>query len=339
MRVLVLGGTLFLGRHVADAARQRGHEVTVFHRGTRAPHRPDLDDRRGDRDPERAPGLTALEDGAWDAVIDTSGYLPRHVRASVDLTRRRGAGAYVFVSSVNAYASLPAGLTEAAQTHEPMEADELTFATYGPMKVGCERAVQDAFPDTGAVVRSGLIVGPENQTHRFGYWCTRVARGGEILAPNVPDQPIQVVDGRDLAAFLVRLAEDRRGGVVNVHGPRGLLTFGALLRRILAVTGVDARIVWIEPEALEAAGVSPWSELPLWAPARYAAGGVMDGDDTRARAWGAVFRPIDETIRDTLAWARDAPPPRGLDAWLKMPPAGLDPDREAALLRDLRPRP
>jgi 2'-hydroxyisoflavone reductase len=337
MKLLVLGGTLFLGRHVADAARARGHDVAVFHRGTRQPHRPDLVDLRGDRDPERGLGLGALEGGDWDAVIDTSGYFPRHARASVDLLCRRGARSYVFVSSVNAYPDPPAGLTEDEPTHEPLEAEALTFETYGPMKVGCERAVLDpaGFGDRGAVVRAGLIVGPEDQTNRLGYWVTRIAAGGDVLAPDVRDQPVQVVDARDLAELLVRIAEARRGGVVNVQGPRGAQTFGGLLERIAVVTGARVRFHWVPPDRLAQAGVSPWSELPLWAPPRYAAGGVMDGDDRRARAWGARFRPIEETIRDTLAWARQAPPPRGLDAWLELPAAGIDRDREAALLAAL----
>jgi nucleoside-diphosphate-sugar epimerase len=398
MKLLVLGGSLFLGRHAADAARRRGHEVTIFHRGTRPPHRPDLIERRGDRDPDKDAGLSSLRDGQWDAVIDTSGYIPRHVRASVALARERGARAYVFVSSVNAYPKLPAGLDESHPSHEPLEGEELDGRTYGPLKVACERAVFEAFGDRGVSVRAGLIVGPEDQTNRFTYWCTRIAAGGTVLAPDTRDQPVQVVDVRDLAEFLVHLAEQRESDrdsptkegsrsdsrseekpeqresdrdsptkegslagrpastdsrseekperrvaegepepVVNVAGPRGAVTFRGLLEKILAVTGSDARIVWVDEERLLAEGVQPWGQLPLWVPPKFDMTGVVDSDDQRARRWGATFRPIEETIRDTLAWASVSPPARGLEAWLKVPPAGLALEREAELLAKLDP--
>jgi 2'-hydroxyisoflavone reductase len=342
MKLLILGGSLFLGRHAADAARRRGHEVTIFHRGTRPPHRPDLTERRGDRDPDKNGGLSSLQDGQWDAVIDTSGYIPRHVRASAKLARERGAKAYVFVSSVNAYPKLPAGLDEGHPAHEPLEGEELNPQTYGPLKVACEKAVFEAFGDQGASVRAGLIAGPEDQTNRFTYWCTRIAAGGMVLAPETRDQPVQVVDVRDLADFLVTIAEKRltEGSaerVVNVAGPRGAVTFRGLLEKIQAVTGSSAKIVWVDEDRLLAEGIQPWGQLPLWVPPKLDLTGVVDSDDQRARRWGATFRPIEETIRDTLAWASAAPPAKGLDAWLKMAPAGIDQEREAELLAKLDP--
>ncbi len=332
MRLLILGGTVFLGRAVVDAARERGHDVTIFHRGTHPPHRDDLEALNGDRDG----GLEALRGGRWDAVVDTSGYLPRVVRAGIESLRPSGVQSYVFVSSVNAYPSPPAGVSEASPAHEPAEGEEVTDETYGPLKVGCEQAVQAAFGDAGLAVRAGLIVGPHDETNRFTYWCTRVAAGGEVLAPAVPDQPVQVVDVRDLAGFCVQAAERRLGGIVNVQGPRGALTLAGLLDRIREVSGSDARIVWVDPDRLEAEGVEPWSELPLWVPTHFGAAGMVDGDDTRALALGATFRPIAETIADTLAWARTAAPARGLDTGVGVRPAGLTREREAALLAVLR---
>lgn len=333
MRLLILGGTVFLGRAVVDAARERGHDVTIFHRGRHPAHRDDLVEILGDREG----GLAALSAARpWDAVVDTSGYVPRVVRAGVELLRSRVVGSYVFVSSVNAYPDPPAGLSEATAAHEPGENEVVTGESYGPLKVGCERAVAKEFGDAALAVRAGLIVGPHDQTNRFTYWCTRVAAGGEVLAPDVPQQPVQVVDVRDLARFCVRAAERRLGGVVNVQGPRGALTFRSLLERIREVSGSDARIVWVAPDRLEAEGVEPWSELPLWVPAHFLAAGLVDGDDSRARAMGATFRPITETIADTLAWARTAPAARGLDTGVGVPPAGLTRDREAALLAALR---
>jgi 2'-hydroxyisoflavone reductase len=332
MKLLVLGGTLFLGRHVADAARKRGHDVTLFHRGTRPPHRTDVKDLHGQRDPDVGGGLHALASGRWDAVVDTSGYVPRHVRASAALLRDRGARAYVLVSSVNAYPAPVAGLDEQHPVHEPLEGDEVTGETYGALKVGCERAVTAAFGDAGLSVRAGLIVGPEDQTNRFAYWCTRIAAGGDVLVPAVPDQPVQVVDVRDMATFLVSAAERSFGGVVNVAGARGQLTFAGLMERIRAVSGSDARLVPVPPERLEAEGIRPWEELPLWLPPQF---GVFDIDDRKALAMGMTHRPIEDTIRDTLAWARTAPPAAGLHAWLKVPPAGITRDREAMILRSL----
>lgn len=343
MKLLVLGGTLFLGRHVVDAARRRGHEVTVFHRGSHPLHRADVTDLRGDRDPSMGAGLKALEDGAWDAVIDTSGYFPRHVRASAALLEDRGAKSYVFVSTLNAYPKAPPGLDEGHPTHAPLEPaspeqEVLSGEGYGPLKVACEQAVRAAFPDSGALVRAGLIVGPFDQTNRFTYWCTRIAAGGTVLAPEVRDQPIQVVDVRDLADLLVTIAERGLKGPVNVAGPRGQLTFQGLLETIRSLTASDAQIVWVDGDALEAEGVAPWGQLPLWLPPRLGLGGMMDCDDRRARAWGAAFRPIEQTILDTLQWASSSPPPSGLKDWLEVPPAGLSPEREAELLARLAPR-
>jgi len=332
MKLLILGGTVFLGRAVVDAARERGHDVTIFHRGTHPGHRDDVEVLHGDRDG----ALDALRGHTWDAVVDTSGYVPRVVRSGVEVLRSSGVRSYVFVSTVNAYPDPPAGLSEATPAHEPLEAEEVTGETYGPLKVGCEQAVHAAFGDAGLAVRAGLIVGPHDPTNRFTYWCTRVAEGGQVLAPAVPDQPVQVVDVRDLATFCVQAAERGHGGIVNVQGPRGAVTFAGLLETVREVSGSDASIVWVDPARLEAEGVEPWSELPLWVPPHFRADGMLDGDDTRARAMGASFRPIRETIADTLAWARDAPPARGFDTGVGMPPAGLDRDREAALLAEMR---
>jgi len=328
VELLILGGTVFLGRHVVDAALAAGHPVTILHRGTSPAHRPaDVEELLADRDG----GLDVLAGRSWEAVIDTSGYVPRVVGESA----RRLAGAvehYVFVSSVSVYADLTRGVDEDRPVHEPPGHEDVATA-YGGLKVGCERAVEAALPGRALHVRAGLLVGPHDATNRFTYWVTRVAAGGEVLVPDALDHPVQVVDVRDLAGWLVAAAEDRLSGTLNVMGPHGALTFGGLLAAARAAAGSDARLTVVDEDWLLAQGVAPWEELPLWVPASMPAyGGMVDGDDRCARDMGVRFRPIHQTIADTLAWARTAPPARGLTTGPRVGAAGLSPDREAELL-------
>ena len=300
MRLLVLGGTKFLGRHAVDAALADGHDVTIFTRGrTNAELFPEAAHLQGDRDG----GLDALARGEWDGVVDTSGYVPRVVRQSAELLRDR-VGRYVFVSSISVYADFSEPVDEAtpvAELDDP--ASEDIQADYGALKAACERVVEETYGERSARVRAGLIVGPYDPTDRFTYWPRRIARGGTVLGPGDPDAPVQFVDARDLGAWLVQLALAGPGGTFNATGPAEPLTFRELLERARAATGSDAEVVWVDDQRVLEAGVQPWTELPLWLPGgEYA--GMARADTSRALAAGLTFRPVEETVVDTLAWDR-----------------------------------
>lgn len=334
MRLLVLGGTVFLGRHVVEAALARGHAVSLFTRGRHGAELfPAAERLVGDRDGD----LSALEGKRWDAVVDTSGYVPRVVGASVELL----AGAvehYTFVSSVSVYADTSApGVDEsAAVARVPDERTEDVGAHYGALKALCERSVARAMPGRCLTVRPGLIVGPHDPTGRFTYWVRRVARGGTVLAPAPPEQPVQLIDARDLAEWIVRMAEDRVTGVYNAVGPAETLDLDALLEECRTATGSDARFTWVDERFLLDHGVAPWSDLPLWlaVESNRDLRGFLAVDARRAMAAGLCLRPLGQTIRNTLAWtesrraqASDGAEPDGTGA-----PAGLSPDRERELL-------
>ena len=299
MRLLVLGGTVFLGRAVVDSALGGGHDVTIFTRGRTNPELfPEAERLRGDRDGD----LGALEGRTWDGVVDTSGYVPRIVRQSAELLRD-AVGRYVFVSSVSAYADLSSPPEESSPLAALEDPDsEEIMRDYGALKAACERVVEDVFGDRATIVRPGLIVGPHDPTGRFTYWPRRVAEGGRVLAPGPPEAPVQVIDVRDLGDWLVELAERGPGGAFNAVGPAEPLTFGELLgARAATATGSGARLVWAGGERLLEAGVEPWSELPLWLPGEEHAG-MLRTPVERAVAAGLRFRPLAETIADTLAW-------------------------------------
>jgi 2'-hydroxyisoflavone reductase len=328
MRLLVLGGTKFLGRHAVAEALRRGHEVTMFNRGQTAPGLfPEAEEIHGDRDG----GLAPLESGQWDAVIDTSGYFPRVVRDSARLLADR-AESYLFVSSESVYAAndMP-GQDETAPvgTLDDPSVEEITEDTYGPLKVQCEREVERAFAGRSLSARFGLIVGPHDPTDRFTYWVRRVADGGQVLVPGPPDAPLQVIDGRDGGAWLVSAAEARTAGTFNVVGPDLPFMFTDLLETCRAAANGDAEFTWVDPGFLLERGVEPWSDLPLWLPGpEYA--GFMRRDVRRAIGEGLRFRPLAETVADTLAWdsSRD----------VERLSAGIDRDREAELLQAWRGR-
>ncbi len=326
MRVLVLGGTQFLGRHVVEAALARGHELTLFNRGqTRVELFPGVERRVGDRDGD----LAALEEGAWDAVVDTSGYVPRVVGASAQLLAPR-VGRYLFVSSISVYAdvSQPGVGEEAPVAALEEETEEWRGPAYGALKAQSEQAVQAAFGDRATIVRPGLIVGPWDPTGRFTYWPVRVAGGGDVLAPAPRDSPVQVIDARDLADFILRLLEENVPGIFNATGPEHALTMEQVLEACRAVPDTDARFVWAPADWLAEQGVQPWIELPLWLGDDPESAGFHRIDVSRARAAGLSFRPLAETIADTLDWHRGGEAP--ID-----PPAGIDRGREQELLERL----
>jgi 2'-hydroxyisoflavone reductase len=300
MRLLVLGGTKFLGRHTVDAALAAGHDVTIFTRGQTNPELfPEVEHLVGDRDGR----LDALRGRKWAGVVDTSGYVPRVVRQSAELLRD-AVQRYVFVSSISVYAEFGEPVTEqtaVAELEDP-ETEEI-LENYGALKAACERVVEEVYGDRSARVRAGLIVGPYDPTDRFTYWPRRLARGGDVLGPGDPAAPVQFVDARDLGRWLLRLAFEGPGGTFNATGPAEPLTFRQLLERAQAAIGSDARVVWTDEERVLAAEVQPWTELPLWLPGTDYAG-MSRADISRAVEAGLVFRPVEETVVDTLAWDR-----------------------------------
>ena len=321
MKILILGGPKFLGRAMIDSALAAGHHVTVFNRGqTNADLYPAVEKLRGDRDGQ----LDTLKDREWDAVIDNSGYVPRIVRQSADLLAGH-VGKYIFISSISVYADLSQpGIDEDAPvaTLEDETTEDIASA-YGGLKVLCEQTVQDIYADQTLVIRPGLIVGPHDPSHRFTYWATRAAQGGDMLAPQSADYPMQVIDVRDLAAWTIRMAEANGSGVFNATGPAIPLTFGEMLNTAREVAQSNANPVWVSEEFLLEHEVAPWSEIPLWLPGN---SGWSQVNIDRALAAGLTCRPLDETMRDTITWAKtqELPDP---------PPAGLSHDREAELLR------
>lgn len=330
MRILVIGGTIFLGRSIVESAIERSHEVTLFNRGRSDPSAfPSAEHIVGDRDGD----IRSIAGRSWDVVIDTCGYLPRVVRASAGL---KVAPWYVFVSSISAYAEMDrAGIDEDSPLGvlDDPEIEEVNGATYGPLKAACEKAVQDIYSDQATIVRPGLIVGPRDPTDRFTYWPRRISEGGRILASAPPDRQVQFIDVRDLGGWMVQVAENHLTGTFNATGPVPPLTMADLINsclRSVQPDGVDEQeIVWVAEEHLLAHEVGPWMELPLWIPTT-AIGmrGTMSADVSKSVAAGLKFRPTDETVADTLTWDRE----RGL------PPlsAGLDRAKETAVLRAWR---
>ena len=314
MKLFLLGGPRFLGRAIADVALERGHELTFFNRGTTNPDLyPGVERIIGDR----AGDLTGLGERTWDAVIDTSGYLPNEVRASAEALS--GCGLYCFVSSISVYADFARPNDEDSPVAElgDLPADEVTNESYGALKALCEEAVREVFRERALVVRPGLIVGPHDPTGRFTYWPHRMARGGEVVAPAPPDRRTQVIDVRDLGAWIVELCERGSPGTFNATHP-GLM-WSELLDSCRAVSGSDADVTWVPDEFLLEHEVGQWMELPLWlADPEMAA--ADDVSVRRALDAGLAFRPLDETVRGALEQARTT------DA------AGLAPEREAELL-------
>lgn len=328
MRILIFGGTNFLGRHTA-AALERGHEVTLFHRGQTNPGLfPDAEEILGDREHD----LALLAGREWDAVIDVPGYVPRIVRASAQALAGH-VKHYAFISTISVYDSIPEpGMDESAPVGQLPEPSEDVQKYYGQLKALCEDEVRAAFPDAALVIRPGLIVGPFDPTDRFSYWPIRIARGGEVLAPGDPDRQVQVIDARDLANWTVDCVERGTTGTFNATGPATRLTMREMLEACREGTASDATFTWVDESFLEAEGVGPWMEVPLWLPASDTdTRGMLAVSIDRAVNAGLTFRPLAETARDTLAWHRSRPAGTQLKA-------GLQPEREHELLEKWRAR-
>lgn len=333
MKLLIIGGTAFVGRAAVAAALARGHEVTMFNRGKTHPELfPEVEKLHGDREHD----LSALKGRRWDAVIDTCGYTGPAVHATTSLLAD-AVEHYTFISTQSVYANTsPPGIDESAPTQTEGADDETDddSTTYGARKARCERVAEENMPGRVLSLRAGLIVGPHDYIDRFPWWVRRVARGGTVLAPGKPDTPLQLIDVRDLAEWNVRMAEARQVGIYNAGGPSQGLTMGEMLDACKAASGSDAEFVWVADQFLLAHEVTPFRDLPLWLPAdEYP--GFFEIDCGKAYAAGLTFRPLVETARDTLAWDRsraasdDAPKRTRV---LKEGQLGLTPEREQALL-------
>lgn len=321
MDILLIGGTKFVGRSIAEAALERGHNVTLFHRGQTNPDIfPEAEHLYGNRDGD----MTALRGREWDAVVDTSGYVPRIVRLSAELLADQ-TDQYAFISTGSVYADPQPGTDESAPLEELRGdvTEEVTNETYGGLKVLCENVVREVYPDNHLIVRPGIIAGPYDPTDRFTYWVMRIAQGGEVLAPEPKDQPVQVIDAWDLADWLVGMIEQGETGTYNTVGPAEPITMQDMLETIREAVGSEATFTWASVDFLRHEGVGG-GELPFWMLGEESTGGFQT-DSSKAREHGLTLRPIAETARDTLAWAEQRPADH---EWR----SGLRPDQEGQLL-------
>ena len=322
LRILILGGTGFLGPHFVENARTRGHTLTLFNRGKTHPELfPEVEKLRGDRNGQ----LDALRGRSWDAVIDTSGYVPRIVKMSAGLLSKQ-VRQYVFISSISVYPDdVKPGADESTPVQQLTEpGSEEVRKHYGALKALCEEAAEAAMPGRTTNVRPGLIVGPGDPTDRYTYWPVRMDRPGEALAPGTGEDPVQYVDVRDLAAWIVQTIERGSVGVFNATGPEKPLSMSAMLASCRKAARQPATLVWVPEKFLAEQKVSPWDDMPVWTGAE---GGLSQIDCTKAIHDGLRFRSADATARDTLAWWKELPEDRR-----KKPRAGLSAEREQAVL-------
>lgn len=344
MRILILGGTGFIGPHMVDYALSRGHSVTLFNRGRTNAHLfPEVERLVGDRNGD----VSALEGREWDVVLDNNATLPSWVRRTAQLLKD-SAEHYIHVSTISVYANASFAVKpertvapgspeeEARRIREDSElvvlpagheGEEVTGGTYGPFKVLAEQEARTAFPGRTAIVRPGLIVGPGDPTDRFTYWPVRIDRGGEVLVPGDGLDSVQIIDARDLTGWIVRLAEDRISGTYNATGPEARLSVAEMVYGIRAVTGAAVHFNWVETPFLQEHEVRPWSDLPVWIPDSPLGYVTID----RAVRDGLTFRSLAETTRDTLDWHATRPEAERTELR-----AGLAADREAELLRTWR---
>jgi 2'-hydroxyisoflavone reductase len=330
LKILLLGGTRFIGIHMTELALARGHSVTFFNRGrTKAELFPQVEKLLGDRDGN----LDALQGRKWDAVIDTSGYVPRHVRLSAELLAPR-VQQYLFISTIGLYADFSKANDESSAIAKiDDEQREDWENAYGPLKALCEKAAATAMPGRTTMVRPGLIVGPEDSTDRYTFWPARAARGGEMIAPGDRAAPYQIIDARDLAAFCLDMLETRTFGVFNVTSPSRKFTIGDVVDESVAAAVALARPspaprpVWISTEFLTEQKVAPFSDMPAWLPPGGEMGGLHQTNVERAMQAGLKISPLQKTTRDTLAWhlARPAAEREKLKA-------GITPEREKEVL-------
>jgi 2'-hydroxyisoflavone reductase len=331
MRILILGGTGFTGPYQVRYAMSRGHKVTTFNRGKTHPGElpNEVEQLIGDRNGK----LDALKDRQWDVVIDNPTTLPAWVRDAAQILKGN-VDRYVFTSTISVYEDSKKGPDENAplqkydgsdpykETLEAMKASG--FKTYGPLKALSEKEAEKWFPGRTLIIRPGLIVGPRDESDRFTYWPVRIDRGGEVLAPGAPNDSVQFIDGRDLAEWTIRMAENRETGIYNATGPAKPIGMGGMLDGIKAALKSSANFTWVSEQFLTDQKVQAWSDMPVWAGAE---DGVTRTDINRALGKGLTFRPLADTARDTLAWFKSLPQDR--QSHLK---AGVTPEREAEVL-------
>jgi len=324
MKILILGGTIFVGRHIVEAALARGHEVTLFNRGRTGSNLFDSVERiSGDR----SESLEALKARHWDVIIDTSGYVPRVVQKSCEALQNN-CESYVFISTGSVYKdkSKP-GISEDNEILEPKDPDasEWTDDTYGELKAGCEVMVRNVFAERALIIRPGVVVGPHDPTDRFTYWPVRIKAGGKVLAPGASDRPIQFIDGRDLGTWTIFLSESKATGIFNAIGPDYRLTMSKFLDTCKTVADSKAELIWVSDQKLFEHKVEAWTEMPFWIPENSETSGMALRNNSKGIQAGLTFRPLPETIADTLEWWQR----EKSDSSLK---AGLSKEREAELI-------
>ncbi len=325
MKILVIGGTIFVGRHIVEAALQRGHNVTLFNRGrTESALFGDVEKIVGDR----SESLDKLARRTWDVIIDTSGYVPRVVSKSCEALKS-SCQSYVFISTGSVYKdkSKP-GISEDNETLIPKDPDALEWNddTYGEMKSGCEVVVTKTFAEQALIIRPGVVVGPYDPTDRFTYWPVRIESGGWVLAPGRPERPIQFIDARDLGTWTILLSESKANGIYNAIGPDYQLSMNKFLNDCGTVAQSDATFIWVPDQVLLQQKIEPWSEMPFWIPENTENSGMSLRDNSKAIKSGLTFRPLLETIADTLNWWHEEK--AGCD--LK---AGINRKRESEILQ------
>jgi 2'-hydroxyisoflavone reductase len=331
LRILILGGTGFTGPHQVRYALSRGHKVTTFNRGKTHPGElpKEVEQLIGDRNGQ----LDALKGRKWDIAIDNPTTLPVWIRDAAEILKGN-VERYVFISTISVYADTSKGADETApfakyegsdpykETLQAMKASG--YKTYGPLKALSEQEAEKWFPGKTLIIRPGLIVGPRDETDRFTYWPVRIERGGEVLAPGTPKDPVQFIDARDLAEWTIRMVENRETGIYNATGPAQPLAIGEMLDQIKAAFNSDTTFTWVPADFLEKQKVEAWSDMPVWTGEE---SGMARTNITRALGKGLTFRPLGETARDTLAWFKSQPQDR--QSKLR---AGLTPEREAEVL-------
>jgi nucleoside-diphosphate-sugar epimerase len=309
--LLILGGTGFLGPHVVEYALARGHKMTLFNRGRSNTHLfPNLEKLVGDRHDD----IEALKDRKWDAVVDTTAYVPRHVTATAELLRDN-IKQYILISTLSVYAdqSVPYQTEDGAvieldqETLDSVQTIRESIPHYGGMKAHCEKAAEAAMPGRTCVIRPGLIVGPRDNSRRFTYWPVRIERGGEILAPGDGNDLVQFIDVRDLAEFTVKMIEDGNMNTFNAIGPAHPLKMLGMLYGIKAITTGDAHFTWADADFLAEHQVAAWMDMPVWIPARDGYEGFHYRDNQRGIAAGMRFRPLADTAQATLDWYHAQP--------------------------------